>query len=96
MVAEDVRSGQHRNDAGASRPEWFTTAYFHRPEELLDEALDGGLTAVRLFAVEGPAWMVEDIDEIDTQLESARVIETEPALLAATPHILAAAHRPVA
>ena len=95
MVAEDVRSGQHRNAAGDRRPEWFTTAYFHRPEELLEEALDGGLTGARLFAVEGPAWLVEDIDEVDTQLESARIMESEPALLAATSHILAVAQRPV-
>ena len=31
IVERDVRDGQHRNPTG--RPEWFTTAFFHLPEE---------------------------------------------------------------
>ena len=30
IVERDLRDGQHRNPTG--RPEWFTTAYFHRIE----------------------------------------------------------------
>ncbi len=92
-VAEDLRSGQHRNVAGGGRPEWFTTAYFHRPDELRAEAVEGGLSEPRLFAIEGPAWMVEDPDELATQLDSARAVESEPSLLSASAHILAATHR---
>lgn len=94
MVAADVRSGQHRNEAASSRPDWFTTAYFHRPEELGAEALAGGLGEPALFAVEGPAWMVEDIDELEAQRASARALEREPSVVGATSHILAAARRP--
>ena len=94
VVQEDLRSGQHRNPEAGRRPGWFTTAYFHRPEDLTGEALDAGLVDVRLFAVEGPAWMVENIDELETQSDSARAIETEPSLMAATSHILIASRRP--
>jgi SAM-dependent methyltransferase len=40
IVERDVREGQHRNPTG--RPEWFTTAYFHHPEELRDEVIEVG------------------------------------------------------
>src|SRR5207248_1072154 len=34
IVEEDLRTGQHRNPQPELRPEWFTTAYFHRPDDL--------------------------------------------------------------
>jgi hypothetical protein len=40
--------------------------------------------------------MVEDLDDIEAQLESARAIETEPTLMSATPHILVVGQRTVA
>ena len=38
VVEDDLRTGQHRNPDVAGRPELFTTAYFHRPDELVSEA----------------------------------------------------------
>jgi hypothetical protein len=40
----------------STRPECFTTANFHRPEDLLAEAHDAGFDEVKVLAVEGPAW----------------------------------------
>lgn len=94
MAAEDMRSGQHRNAAGSNEPGWFTTAYLHRPEELVTEASDAGLVDVELFAVEGPAWILEHIDDLATQLASARAVETESTLRSATSHILVVAQHP--
>ena len=37
----DLQNGQHRNDSG--NIDYFTTAYFHRPEDLHQEMLDRGL-----------------------------------------------------
>ena len=34
MVEGDLRDGRHVNPDPAGRPNWFTTAYFHRPEDL--------------------------------------------------------------
>ena len=60
IVERDVREGQHRNPTG--RPEWFTTAYFHLPEDLAQEVGEAGLRLHAVFAVEGPAWMLPDIE----------------------------------
>ena len=94
IVQRDLESGQHRNPEVQSRPEYFTTAYFHRPEELRDEAIDAGLVDVSLFAVEGPSWIVEDPADLDNQLFAARAVESEPALMGATSHLMVIGRRP--
>ncbi len=52
----DLRDGQHRNDTG--RPDYFTTAYFHRPDDLREELEAAGFEDVGVYGVEGPGWMV--------------------------------------
>ena len=93
IVRRDLESGQHRNPDVRTRPEFFTTAYFHRPEELRDEAVDAGLVDVSLFAVEGPSWIVEDPGDLENQLFAARATESEAALMGATSHIMMIGHR---
>ena len=93
IVERDLASGQHCNPDVQTRPEFFTTAYFHRPEELRDEAVDAGLVDVSLFAVEGPSWLVEDPEDLDNQLFAARAVESEPALMGATSHIMMVGYR---
>ncbi len=93
IVQQDLESGQHRNPEVHTRPEYFTTAYFHRPDELRDEALNAGLVDVSLFAVEGPSWIVEDPADLDNQLFAARAVESEPTLIGATSHIMMIGHR---
>jgi ubiquinone/menaquinone biosynthesis C-methylase UbiE len=93
IVQRDLESGQHRNPDVQTRPEFFTTAYFHRPEELRYEALTAGLVDVNLFAVEGPSWIVEDPADLDNQLFAARAVESEPALMGATSHIMMIGYR---
>lgn len=98
IVERDLRDGQHRNPTG--RPEWFTTAYFHLPEELAQEVGEAGLRLHALLAVEGPAWMLPDIQQRladptrrERVLAAIRRVETEPSLLGASSHLLAVAHR---
>jgi ubiquinone/menaquinone biosynthesis C-methylase UbiE len=98
IVERDVRDGQHRNPTG--RPEWFTTAYFHLPDELGQEVTEAGLRLHALFAVEGPAWMLPDIEQRladpargERVLAAIRRVETEPSLLGASSHLLAIARR---
>jgi ubiquinone/menaquinone biosynthesis C-methylase UbiE len=98
IVERDLRDGQHRNPTG--RPEWFTTAYFHLPEELPGEVAEAGLSLQALLAIEGPAWMLPDIQQRladpagrERVLRAIRRVETEPSLLGASSHLLAVGRR---
>jgi SAM-dependent methyltransferase len=99
VVQEDLRSGRHRNPTG--RIEYFTTAFFHRPEELEDELHACGFTDVVLYAVEGPGAVLCDFERRwadaaarEALLQSVRAVEREPALLGASPHWMAVARAP--
>jgi len=96
IVERDLRDGQHRNPTG--RPDWFTTAYFHLPDELVEEVAEAGLELQDVVAIEGPAWMVPDIEQRladpgrrERVLRAIRRVETEPSLLGASSHLLAVA-----
>jgi SAM-dependent methyltransferase len=93
IVDRDLREGQHRNPT--DRPEWFTTAYFHHPEELRGEAEQAGLEVIEIVGVEGMAgWHAHLGPRFDTAegretiLSSARATETEPALLGLSAHLI--------
>jgi ubiquinone/menaquinone biosynthesis C-methylase UbiE len=98
IVERDVREGQHRNPTG--KPGWFTTAYFHLPEELRNEATEAGLSVEALVGIEGPAWILPNLDSWledpqrrSTLLATIRRVETESSLLGATAHILVVGYR---
>jgi SAM-dependent methyltransferase len=97
-AAADLRDGRHRNPT--RDPAYFTTAYFHQPEELAAECAAAGLTHEATTAVEGPAWLLPDIDEWladgqrrATLLRALAALETEPTLLGVSAHLLAVARR---
>ena len=94
MRDQDLRDGQHRNET--NRPDYFTTAYFHRPEDLRAELEAAGFKDVGVFGVEGPGWMVSDFERrwADRDLRAdimnvARALESEPSILGASAHLLA-------
>jgi ubiquinone/menaquinone biosynthesis C-methylase UbiE len=98
IVRQDLLDGRHVNLSG--RVEHFTTAYFHRPEELRAELAEVGLPPARIVAVEGPAWLLGNLEAHwrDPQhrlalLQALEAVEEEPALLGASAHILAVARR---
>jgi hypothetical protein len=96
IVERDLRDGQHRNPGGEM--EFFTTAYFHRPDELEDEVRDSQLELDAVFGIEGPGWLLwelwDDPRGRENILRVARAVEREPALLGASSHLLAVARRP--
>jgi ubiquinone/menaquinone biosynthesis C-methylase UbiE len=90
----DLRDGQHRNPTG--RPDYFTTAYFHRPDELTSELSASGFRLQELAAVEGPGWLAKDFDRLwgdvgqrERLLQCVRRVEHEPTLLGVSAHIMA-------
>jgi ubiquinone/menaquinone biosynthesis C-methylase UbiE len=91
IVERDLTSGRHVNPTG--RPEFFTTAYFHRPEELEEELIAAGLRFETMFGVEGPGWLLwerwDDPDDRANIMQVARTVERERALIGASSHLLA-------
>jgi SAM-dependent methyltransferase len=98
IVAQDLRDGQHRNPT--DRLDYFTTAYFHRPDELAAEVSAAGLVLNGVYGVEGPGWILPDVParmadaaRRATLLDVARMLEREPAVLGSSAHLLAVAQR---
>lgn len=95
IVRADLHDGQHRNDTG--HIEYFTTAFFHKPDELLLELHEAGFDA-ELYGLEGPAGLLADFDRLwadgaarSKLLDFLRLVEREPSLLGLSAHILAVA-----
>jgi ubiquinone/menaquinone biosynthesis C-methylase UbiE len=94
IVQQDLKSGQHRNPT--NNPLYFTTAFFHHPDELKSEMRDAGFAAPTLYGLEGPGWLVRDFERVWNDpklrarlLEIIRSMESEPTLLGQSGHILA-------
>jgi len=94
IVERDLREGQHRNVT--DNPTYFTTAYFHKPEELASELSAAGFRVQELTAIEGPGWLAIDFDRLwsngqqrERLLAHIRTVEHERALLGASAHIMA-------
>jgi ubiquinone/menaquinone biosynthesis C-methylase UbiE len=99
IVAKDLDSGQHCNPT--NNPAYFTTAFFHRPEELEKEVATAGYQNIRVLAVEGPVWSAvrfgkvwEDETQRKTLLDFLAKVEQEPSIRGASAHLLAVAKRP--
>lgn len=76
-------------------PEGFTTAYVHGVAELAAERVAAGLRDVVVLGVEGPgAWALDRVPlvEVDGLLASAlhlaRAVESDPDVVATSPHLL--------
>jgi ubiquinone/menaquinone biosynthesis C-methylase UbiE len=94
LVERDLRTAVHRNPE--ARPGWFTTAFFHRPEQLAAEVEAAGFALEALVAVEGVGYYatdaearLDDPERRERLLRAIRRVEAEPALLGASPHLLA-------
>jgi len=95
IVERDLRDGQHRP---LERSEWFTSVFFHRPEELRTEVAEAGFAADAILGIEGPGWLDEDrwLDEEGRRLAlyAARAVEAEPSLSSLSAHLLAVGQKP--
>ena len=97
IVASDLATGQHRNRTNQTT--YFTTAYFHRPEELAAEVHEASFADIHIFAVEGPVWSTAHLGEAwddpvqrKTLMEFLSLIEREPSAHGASAHLVAVAH----
>src|SRR5687768_14970021 len=99
IVERDLTDGQHRNPT--ERIDYFTTAYFHRPEELRDEVAHAGLDVRGPYGIEGPAWILPDVaarleDDAKraTLLRVCRSLESEPSVVGCSAHLLVVGEKP--
>jgi SAM-dependent methyltransferase len=97
VIEETVRTGHNWNPRLERYPGWFTTAYFHRPDELAAEVEESGFLLESLLGVEGPGGFVgdgwQDPGQQATLLHVARLVEQEPSLIGLSPHFLAVARK---
>jgi ubiquinone/menaquinone biosynthesis C-methylase UbiE len=98
IVERDLMDGQHRNPT--NHPLYFTTAYFHRPQELQSEMVESGFRYERTLPIEGPLWLSQyvvanfsDQQRREHLLALARRLEDEPSLLGASTHLLVVARK---
>jgi GrpB-like predicted nucleotidyltransferase (UPF0157 family)/ubiquinone/menaquinone biosynthesis C-methylase UbiE len=89
----DLLDGQHRNDGDNTT--YFTTSYFHRPDDLRDELAEAGFDDPIVFGVEGPGWLMSDFVDRWTDLarraellRAARVLEREPSIIGVSAHMI--------
>jgi SAM-dependent methyltransferase len=93
IVERDLVDGNHRNPTG--QLDYFTTAYFHRPEDLRNEVVDAGLDVEALYGIEGPGWILPDLSDRwndperrDIVIQVARMLESEPSMLGSSAHLM--------
>jgi ubiquinone/menaquinone biosynthesis C-methylase UbiE len=98
IYGQDLRYGQHRNPTGDLN--YFTTAFFHYPQELIDEIKEAGFRFEVLLAIEGPVIIMKDFAEEwqkpeiqERLLRITRLLEAEPTLWGVSPHIMAIGNR---
>ena len=98
IVQRDLDTGVHDNRTG--KLDYFTTAYFHRPEELRSEVTAAGFSMLSTLGIEGPGWLLADFDarwrdmrRREDLLRAARSLEAEPSIQGASAHLLAIARR---
>jgi len=98
IVAEAVASGAFRGGRKV-----FTNAYFHLPTELAREVETAGFDRAEVFSIEGPGFLVQNFEERwadparrEILLSAARLVESEPEMLAAASHLLTVAQKPEA
>lgn len=97
LVEQSVRTGIFKGPGEAGL---FTTSYFHLPNELRDEMSDAGFGDVHVFHVEGPGFLIPDLDDRledpprkEALMNAIRLIEDDARMVASS-HLLAIGRAP--
>jgi ubiquinone/menaquinone biosynthesis C-methylase UbiE len=96
---QDLATGQHRNNT--DRQDYFTTAYFHRPDDLRGELERAGFSEVQVLGVEGLGGWLSDVDERwedpvlrHDLLDVTRRLESEPSIVGVSAHLIGIGRKP--
>jgi ubiquinone/menaquinone biosynthesis C-methylase UbiE len=92
MALRDLDTGYHVSPENRA---FFTTTYFHHPDELVAEGQAAGFAIDAVVGVEGPGWLLQDFDHAwndmrrrEDMLLFAEKIESEPTLLGLSTHVM--------
>lgn len=93
LVSNDLDNGKHHNPTGQQG--YFTTAYFHHPTELPAEVSESGFAVENTLVIEGSAAFAPELDTLwaddqarEALLQYLQTIESDPAILGATGHLM--------
>jgi ubiquinone/menaquinone biosynthesis C-methylase UbiE len=93
-VKRCLKDGQQRSPK--SRPDYFTTAFFHHPNELEQEIREAKFKFEKLLGVDGPGWMMPNFNLFwsnpDLQvrlLAIIRSLEEDSTIVGQSAHMLA-------
>jgi ubiquinone/menaquinone biosynthesis C-methylase UbiE len=99
MMLHDLKTGVHHNPT--NKPEYFTTAFFHTPDEIKREVQKAGLKLEQVLPIEGMGWLVSDLNykcndeaymfKLHQLLD---LLEQNETLTPMSPHIMAIAKKP--
>jgi ubiquinone/menaquinone biosynthesis C-methylase UbiE len=99
IVQRDLTDGQHRNPT--EKPSYFTTAFFHHPQELKAEVEEAGFVVEAIVAIEGVGVFLGDLEaRMQDQprrkllLDALRWLEADSSVIGITGHLLAIGVKP--
>jgi 2-polyprenyl-3-methyl-5-hydroxy-6-metoxy-1,4-benzoquinol methylase len=72
MIERELTDGQHIRSEKSEYDHHIPRAFFHTPSELKEEIELAGLEHVKNYAVEGPVWIVQNIDQKWDQEENKK------------------------
>lgn len=92
ILDEDLSSGRHENAFG--HPLWFTSSYFHTPDEIREELASVEVEGIQVLPVEGFTSVTGVPEDFRTEVGMAQLLthlratETEPALIGVSSHLI--------
>ena len=99
IIKEDLRTGQHRNLY--NQQSFFTTSFFHHPDELATEINVAGFEQTQVLAIEGPGWLATNFEahwndptQRENILQFVKSVESEPTLIGVSSHLMEVGKKP--
>lgn len=93
ILQRDIKTGCHQDTSSSKR--YFTDGYFHHPEELVSELKKSNfefedIIAVTSFAnaIQNIKSKMEDVNYLNTLLETIKLVEKEPSLMGISSHYI--------
>lgn len=98
LVESAIEDGRHGHEQ--LEPQYFTTAFFHHPDEIQAEIEEANFDFKQTLPIEGPAAFIRDFDAVwddevqrERLLKITRKIEHDPYILGTSSHSMSIAYK---